>query len=154
VTPLPSSLPFLSLWLDVLLFASYSLTPLPPYPLTLFFRPLLSLLSAASRTPFPSTNLHFLLPRILGVIQRAHVPHRGCTHVPLPATTTTTTTTTTTDKNVLPSKPIVARTVYALLHHLTMHVSRSRVSTFPPKFVQQFCIYFRYYILHPFRASR
>jgi len=58
------------------------------------------------------------------------------------------------DKNVLPSKPIVARTVYALLHHLTMHVSRSRVSTFPPKFVQQFCIYFRYYILHPFRASR
>lgn len=37
--------------------------------------PLSLSLPLSSYSPLPSFNLYFLLPRILGIIQRAHVPH-------------------------------------------------------------------------------
>lgn len=46
-----------------------------------FLTPFFHFVYRVLRAPLPSNNLHFLLPRILGIIQRAHVPHRGCTHV-------------------------------------------------------------------------
>lgn len=56
----------------------------PRFIFSFYYSPLLPSdrsLSLSSYSPLPSFNLYFLLPRILGIIQRAHVPHWGCTHV-------------------------------------------------------------------------
>lgn len=61
-----------------------SLLPPPLFIFSFYYSPLsdrVLSLSLSSYSPLPSFNLYFLLPRILGIIQRAHVPHWGCTHV-------------------------------------------------------------------------
>lgn len=66
---------------------TYPPSALPPRSFSsrsFYYSPLTSFCAGRSLValPLPPSNLYFLLPRILGIIQRAHVSHWGCTHVP------------------------------------------------------------------------